>query len=158
MRIISKLVFVAVLAILPAVASASVDTLSFSCSSNLEVSFENGYHASCGGDFTFDSGALIDDTSITLTSLGALNINSSVSLIAPYIKLSGPIINIAFGAVLDAGYVGLPINIPEVKVPYILEPKKPLTVSQVPEPSSLSMLAIGLFGMSLFARRNAKQN
>lgn len=155
MKTISKFVSVVVAAIFPVIASASVETLSFTCTSSLVVSQENGYHASCDGDFSFDSGTLRNDISIKLTSLGALNINSNVSLIAPLIELTSPMINIASGAVLNAGYVGIPTNTSEVNLPYIIEPKQPLIVSQVPEPSNLSMLAIGLLGIGMVARRKA---
>lgn len=155
MKTMFKFVSVVVAAIFPAIASASVETLSFTCTSNLVVSQENGYQANCDGDFSFDSGTLQNDIFIKLSSLGALNIRSNVSLIAPLIELTSPMINIASGAVLDAGYVGIPINTSEVNLPFIIEPKQPLIVSQVPEPSNLSMLAIGLLGIGMVARRKA---
>lgn len=86
MKIISKYLCV-IVALFPSLASASFQTLSFSCASNLVVTQDNGYQASCDGDFSFDSGTLVDDTSIRLIALGALNINSGVSLIAPLIEL-----------------------------------------------------------------------
>jgi len=49
MKTISKFVNVVVAAIFPVIASASVETLSFTCTSSLVVSQENGYHASCDG-------------------------------------------------------------------------------------------------------------
>ena len=55
-------------AILPQVALAT--TPSFSCSSNLVISLDNGYSASCDGDFTFDDGVLQDNTSINLRAGG----------------------------------------------------------------------------------------
>lgn len=158
MQIVSKYLFIAVLAMLPVIATASVDSPSFSCSSTFVVSFDNGYQASCDGDFTFDSGTLMDDTFIRLTSLRSINLNSNVTLIAPFIELQSPIINIASGAVLDAGFIGLPTYFHEVNVPYIFEPKKPLIVSQVPEPSSLSLLAMGLFCVVMVVRRKSKRS
>lgn len=155
MKAISKCVFV-ILAIFPALAFASFETLSFSCSSNLVVSQDNGYQASCDGDFSLESGTLRNEISIKLTSVGALNINMGVSLIAPFIELASPTIKLASGAVLDAGYIGLPINSSEIKVPYIIEPKTHLVVSQVPEPSNWSMLAMGLFAVVVVVSRKTK--
>lgn len=158
MNAVFKFLSVAAAAILPTIASASVETLSSSCSSNLVVSLENGYDASCDGDFSFDSGTLRNDVAIKLTSLGALNIHSNVSLIAPLIELTSTMISISSGAVLDAGYIGMPIYASEVNLLYMIEPKQSLIVSQVPEPSNLSMFAIGLLGIALIARRTANNH
>lgn len=60
----------------------------FSCSSNLVVSLDNGYHASCNGDLSFTDGMLQNDISISLTAGGFLNIGVNASLDAPFISLS----------------------------------------------------------------------
>lgn len=163
MKAVSKLVFVVAMTIFPAIATASIETLSLSCSSNLVVSTENGYQANCDGDFILYSGTLRDDISIRLFSLGMLNIKSNVSLIAPLIELSGSSGFIEPGAILDAGYTGLPNNNPEILIPHVGVIKDPfilsqdsLILSQVPEPTNLSMLALGLLGVSLVARHKAK--
>lgn len=72
-------------ALFPQLASAT--TPSFSCSSNLVVSIDNGYSASCDGDFSFKDGVLQNDTSISLTAGGFLNVGANASLIAPKISL-----------------------------------------------------------------------
>ncbi len=61
---------------------------SFSCSSSLVVSFDNGYSASCDGDFSFTEGLLQNDTSINLTASGLINIGANASLNAPLISLN----------------------------------------------------------------------
>lgn len=103
MRSISiKTVFaISVVAVLsPQLALAT--TPSFSCSSNLVVSLDNGYQASCDGDFSFTDGVLQNEVSINLSASGFLNIGTNTSLIAPAINLYSPNININAGAVIDA--------------------------------------------------------
>lgn len=74
----------------PQFATANVASPSFSCSSNLVVSFENGYQASCDGDFSFTDGVLQNDTQISLIAKGFLDVGVNASLIAPHIYLSSP--------------------------------------------------------------------
>lgn len=71
----------------PQIAFAIVSP-SFSCSSNLVVSLDNGYSASCDGDFSFTEGLLENDISINLTASGLLNIGANASLNAPFISLN----------------------------------------------------------------------
>lgn len=229
MKTISKFVSVVVAAIFPAIASASVDTLSFTCTSSLVVSQENDYQASCDGDFSFDSGKLFDVTSISLAAKGQLNIGEQAMLTAPDIRLFANNVNVygslsapggiieinspnsvVFGvtAKLDIKSASLPVfgysdfyepklSMPyagsislnsgaditsgsfnssiglltgmqggaiEIEAPSFLgvysgSPAIPLSaVSQVPEPSNLSMLAMGLVGIGLVVRRKAKKN
>ena len=68
---------------------ALATTPSFSCSSNLVISLENSYSysASCDGDFAFTDGVLQNDTKISLTAGGFLNIGANASLIAPEVAL-----------------------------------------------------------------------
>lgn len=80
-------------------ASATTSS-SFYCSSNLVVSFDNGYSASCDGDFSFTDGLLQNDTSISLTAGGLLNINANASLNAPLISLTSD--NILLNGILNA--------------------------------------------------------
>ena len=89
-------------AILPQVALAT--TPSFSCSSNLVISLDNGYSASCDGDFAFDDGVLQDNTSINLRAGGFLNIGKNASLYAPIINFYADNINTDAGAIIDTGY------------------------------------------------------
>lgn len=77
---------------------------SFSCSSNLVVSINNGYSASCDGDFTFTDGVLQNDTSISLTAGGLLDIGANARLYAPLIHLYSPNVNINAGAKIDVSY------------------------------------------------------
>lgn len=84
---------------LPQMASATASP-NFSCSSNLVVSLENGYNASCDGDFSFTDGALQNDTSISLTAGGLLNIGTNASLNAPFINWSSK--DIFLGGILNA--------------------------------------------------------
>jgi PEP-CTERM motif len=88
MQIFSKYVFIAVLATLPIMATASVNSPSFSCTSNFVVSFENGYQASCDGDFTFDQGTLFNDKSISIKANGLLNVGEQAIFTAPNILLT----------------------------------------------------------------------
>lgn len=86
LTIIKTVITVSVAAALfPQLASAT--TPSFSCSSNLIVSLDKGYSASCDGDFSFMDGVLQNDTSISLTAGGFLDIGANASLIAPNISL-----------------------------------------------------------------------
>ena len=64
-------------------------TPSFSCSSNLVISLDNGYSASCDGDFSFNDGVLHNDNSISLTAGGLLHIGENATLSSPFINLSG---------------------------------------------------------------------
>ncbi len=73
-------------ALFPQLASAT--TPSFSCSSNLVVSLDNGYSASCDGDFSFTDGVLQNDTSISLTADGSIVIGSNFELASPIINLN----------------------------------------------------------------------
>ena len=228
MKTASKFACVVVAAIFPAIASASVETHSFSCSSNLVVSQENGYEASCDGDFSFESGVLEDDTAIVLRAAGLLTIGHQALLKSPLITLDADRLAL-FGAVntsvsLSLSPVVLPaldpkvvfaINvktqlgefqlIPEVSSGAILTTGNnaylagtgvgsypllngniaptqggtlvlsntggaivtmgaggvkvnPFMLASVPEPSNLSMLAMGLLGIGLVARRKAKQH
>ena len=68
------------LTLLPQLALAAEQ--SFSCSLNLVVSIDNGYSASCDGDLSFTDGVLQNDTSISLTAGGSLDIGANVSLYA----------------------------------------------------------------------------
>ncbi len=79
-------------------------TPSFNCSTNLVVSLDNGYNASCEGDFSFTDGVLQNDTKISLTAGGFLNIGASASLIAPLVNLYSTNIFISNGAIIGAGY------------------------------------------------------
>lgn len=242
-----KLILIAALAALPTIVFASEDGPSFSCSSSLVVSLEHGYQASCDGDFSFDNGALLSDTLISITASGQLNVGEQAILTAPNIRLSADDVIVqgrlnALGGTIDmssassvefsaAAIVDLrgsvlpkPLNInndwgvqladpprgakvdllPRVVTtnefgtfasgnivlggsgirPQALQsvqqggqlvllgsatgsiiqlaeaalPSNGFVVSQVPEPSNLSMLAMGLFGISLVARRKAKQH
>ncbi len=92
-------------ALFPQLASAT--TPSFSCSSNLVVSLDNGYSASCDGDFSFTDGVLQNDISISLTAGGFLNIGANASLIAPNISLISE--NIIFNGTADVGAISLVI-------------------------------------------------
>ena len=89
-------------AILPQAALAT--TPSFSCSSNLVISLDNGYSASCDGDFAFDDGVLQDNTLINLRAGGFLNIGKNASLYAPIINFYAKSISTDAGAIIDAGY------------------------------------------------------
>ena len=228
MHIISKFSFVTVLSILPAIASASLETPSFSCSANMEVSVENGYQVSCDGDYSFDSGVLENDTAIVLRATGMLTIGHQVLLKSPFITLDADSIHF-FGAAntltpLQLSTQALPIQdnkvifasnlktqiaafdlIPEINSGAIqtlgnkaylgrvevgsypllngsLSPSRggtlvlsnangvivpmnasgaevsPTITTSVPEPSSLSLLAMGLFCVGLVVRRKAKQH
>ncbi|WP_020167795.1 MULTISPECIES: PEP-CTERM sorting domain-containing protein [Methylotenera] len=78
--------FVSVVAVLfPQLAFAT--TPSFSCSSNLVVSLDNGYQASCDGDFSFTDGVLQNDVSINLKAGGFLSVGENATLSAPIINL-----------------------------------------------------------------------
>lgn len=77
---------------------------SFSCSTNLVVSLDNGYSASCDGDFAFTDGVLQNDTKISLTAGGFLNIGASASLIAPLVNLYSTNIFISNGATIGAAF------------------------------------------------------
>lgn len=77
---------------------ASATSPSFSCSSNLVVSLDSGYSASCNGDFSFTDGLLHNDVSIILTATGFLTIGTNASLLAPVITLTADSIEI-FGTV-----------------------------------------------------------
>lgn len=83
----------------------AVATPSFSCSSNLVVSLDDGYQASCDGDFSFTDGVLQNNTSISLTAGGSLDIGTKSSLYAPLIDLYSPIININVGTIFDVTYL-----------------------------------------------------
>ncbi|MDX1914794.1 MAG: PEP-CTERM sorting domain-containing protein [Methylophilus sp.] len=101
---IQKICMVAYLvaSLAPLIASANVSAVSpsFSCSRNLTVSFENGYQASCDGDFLFTDGILQNDTFIRLIAGGILDVGVNASLIAPNISLSGS--NVILNGVLEA--------------------------------------------------------
>ncbi len=73
-------------ALFPQIASAT--TPSFSCSSNLVISLDNGYSASCDGDFSFTDGVLQNDTSISLIAGGSIVIGSNFELASPIINLN----------------------------------------------------------------------
>lgn len=216
-----------VAAIFPVIASASVETLSFTCTSSLVVSQENGYHASCDGDFSFDSGVLQDDTAIALRAAGLLTIGHQVLLKSPRITLDAdrvalygavntsvslplfPVIlpaqdakinfpshlqaqiaefqvipELNSGAILTTGNNAYLAGIGVGSYPLLngnLAPTQggtivltnsngvivsmdgstftnPALIASVPEPSHLSMLALGLLGIGLVARRKAKQH
>ena len=89
-------------AIFPQVALAT--TPSFSCSSNLVIFLDNGYSASCDGDFSFTDGVLQDSNRISLTAGGSLLIGANASLFAPIINLYSESINIDTDAIIDSGY------------------------------------------------------
>ena len=61
---------------------------SFISSINLVVSLDNGYSASCDGDFLFTDGVLHDDNLISLTASGLLHIGENATLSSPFINLS----------------------------------------------------------------------
>lgn len=71
-------------AIFPQAALAT--TPNFSCSSNLVISLDNGYSASCNGDFSFTDGVLDNDNSISLTAGGLLHIGENATLSSPFYK------------------------------------------------------------------------
>lgn len=96
------LVISAFAALYPQLAIAS--TPSFSCSSNLVVSLDSGYKASCDGDFSFTDGVLQNDTSINLTANGFLSIGENA-------KLSAPIINLNSTDIIVSGILGAPNGI-----------------------------------------------
>lgn len=100
MKVVIAITFVATLS--PQLVFAT--TPSFSCSSSLVVSLDDGYYASCEGDFSFDDGVLQNDTKIRLTAGGFLNIGANASLIAPEINLYSTKIPISTGASIVAGY------------------------------------------------------
>ncbi|OQW70550.1 MAG: hypothetical protein BVN34_00735 [Proteobacteria bacterium ST_bin12] len=79
-------------ALFPKLASAT--TPSFSCSSNLVISLDNVYNASCEGDFSFTDGVLQNDTSISLTAGGSIVIGSNFELASPIINLNADNIQI----------------------------------------------------------------
>ena len=83
---------------------ASATSQSFSCSSNLVVSIDNGYSASCDGDLSFTDGVLKNIRSISLSAGGFLNIGANASLYAPVINLYSPNIHINTGAIFDTAY------------------------------------------------------
>lgn len=51
------------------------------------MSLDNGYQASCDGDFSFTDGVLQNDTSIKLTATGFLSVGEHAKLSAPIINL-----------------------------------------------------------------------
>ncbi len=77
---------------------ASATSPSFSCSSDLMVSLDSGYSATCNGDFSFTDGLLQNDLSISLAATGYLTIGANASLLAPMITLTADSIQI-FGNV-----------------------------------------------------------
>ncbi|MES2579703.1 MAG: PEP-CTERM sorting domain-containing protein [Pseudomonadota bacterium] len=79
---------------------ALATTPSFSCSSNLVVSLDNGYQASCDGDFSFTDGVLQNDVSINLTARGFLSVGENAKLSAPIINLNST--DIIVSGTLDA--------------------------------------------------------
>lgn len=89
-------------ALFPQLAFASAP--SFSCSSNLVVSLDNGYQASCDGDFSFTDGVLQNDTSIKLTATGFLSVGE-------HAKLSAPIINLISNDIFLRGTLDAPNGI-----------------------------------------------
>lgn len=90
MRVISLKIITSICLVMAFFSQTVIATTSpsFSCSANLVVSLDNGYHASCDGDFSFTDGSLQNDMSISLTAGGFLNIGVNASLDAPFISLS----------------------------------------------------------------------
>ena len=78
-----------------------------SCNSNLVISLDNSYNASCDCDFSLVGGALQLNMPINLRSNGLLCIGKSASLIAPEINWYSTNISIGTGATIVAGY---PLN------------------------------------------------
>ena len=93
------------IALLPPLASAT--SLSFSCSSNLVISLDNGYRASCDGSFLLRDTKLQNNTAISLIPGSLLDVSDTTSLNTP---LSN--INFNVGALFNATYFnGSNINI-----------------------------------------------
>ena len=93
------------IALLPQLASAT--SLSFSCSSNLVISLDNGYRASCDGNFLFRDTKLQNNTAISLIPGSLLDVSDKKGLNTPLSNM-----NFNVGTLFNATYFnGNNINI-----------------------------------------------
>ena len=153
LKIIKTAIIVSCAALFPPLASAT--SLSFSCSSNLVISLENGYSASCGADILF-AGDVLQNKTLTIAepilNRESLQIASNIQLQAGRdIKTSinivetKPIINSLGGSILLNSNSGLIVS---------GGVSNNALVTLVPEPSTYVMMILGLIPIGFMRKRH----
>ena len=152
-KIIKTAIVVSCVALFPPLASAT--SLSFSCSSNLVISLENGYNASCGADVLF-AGVVLQNKTLNIVepilNRAPLQIASNIELQAGRdIKTSinivepKPIINSLGGSILLNSNSGLIVS---------GGGGNNALVTLVPEPSTYVMMILGLIPLGFMRKRH----
>ena len=153
LKIIKTAIIVSCATLFPPLASAT--SLSFSCSSNLVISLENGYNASCGSDILF-AGDVLQNKTLNIVepilNREPLQIASNIQLqaggdIKASINIIEPkhIINGLGGSILLNSNSGLIVS---------GGVSNNALVTLVPEPSTYVMMILGLIPITFMRKRH----